>query len=82
MNARSCPFIVGSRYLVKEDVVFLNHVLRKGDTLIFAGHGYDAKLGVTRYSFRTPSTGDINSWHVWDNDQITADDWNTYFENT
>jgi len=80
MNFKNCPFQVGHRYKAKQNMTFLNHILRSGEVLVFVGHAYDPHGGVTRFTFKNPETGEMNAWHVFDDDAIRENEWILFFE--
>jgi len=80
MYFEACPFDVDRRYRVKHDIEFLNHVLRQGDIVVFIGHGHEIKLGIHRFYFRNPQSGEENAWHVFDDDDTKEEDWTQHFE--
>jgi hypothetical protein len=69
----SCPFREGQRCRVKRDYAHLNHVFHAGEEVVFSSHAYSPKDGVTRYWFRSVTSGDTNAWHAFDDRTTEAD---------
>jgi hypothetical protein len=79
MSWRKCPFVVGKRYQLLQNICFLNHRLTKGDLVVFLRDAYDPHDGVTRFSFKHCDSEETSSWHVWDDDPDPAENWRNYF---
>ena len=75
-----CPFTVGQCYRAKERLAYLNHIIPAGNRVVFVNRAYDQKLGVARFNFKNVETGEINAWHVWDDNHSDMANWLMYFE--
>jgi hypothetical protein len=80
MSWRSCPFEIGTRYVVLKDIEFLNHRFVKGAVVVFKDHAYDFHQGVTRYWFENADGSEANVWHVFDNQPDPSETWTEYFQ--
>jgi hypothetical protein len=74
----SCPFREGQRCRVKRDYSFLNHAFHAGEEVVFMCRAYSPKEGVTRFWFRSVSSGDSNVWHAFDDQTTEADLYGTF----
>lgn len=77
-GSSTCPFQAGEKYRVRRNYSFLNHKLIAGELVEFCSFAYDAKGGVKRYWFKNMDNGEINVWHVFDEEKKL--DWRDYFE--
>ena len=63
-----------------QDIIFLNHHLVKGTTVLFKNYAYDPYSGVTRFWFSKPNDSEIDAWHVFDNDPDPFITWTDFFK--
>lgn len=78
MNAH--PFSIGKRYRVLAKIEELGHDFKAGAIVVFINSAYDPHNGVTRFWFKNEDNEKMNVWHVWDNDQPAAEQWQNYFQ--